>query len=148
MTGPLKNARHERFAQALVKGMTLDAAYVAAGYAENRKNAQRLKTNEGVANRVAELQAEIAANVVIDAAWVLNRAVELHHKALEAKAYSVAKGTLDIIGKHVEVQAFRENMHHSGRITFSDLPDDEIEARIRAHEEAQLGNVSAHPAAQ
>jgi hypothetical protein len=39
----LKTQRQERFAQALAKGMTADAAYVEAGYKRNRGNASTLK---------------------------------------------------------------------------------------------------------
>ena len=37
----LQNARHERFAQNLAKGMSADASHTAAGYKPNRKNAAR-----------------------------------------------------------------------------------------------------------
>lgn len=53
--GVLSNAKHERFAQALAKGQSADAAYVTAGYARNDGNARRLKGNEAVAARVQEL---------------------------------------------------------------------------------------------
>jgi hypothetical protein len=38
----LKNPRHERFAQALAKGMSADAAYKAVGYKPHRGNAATL----------------------------------------------------------------------------------------------------------
>src|SRR5215469_9665281 len=53
----LPNPRHERFAEALASGKTADEAYAEAGYARNRCNAARLKTNENIGTRVAELQA-------------------------------------------------------------------------------------------
>ncbi|RDE07724.1 hypothetical protein [Pelagibacterium lacus] len=56
----LPNPRHESFAQALAKGKTADDAYAQAGYRPNRKNAWRLKTNEDIAARVAELGAKAA----------------------------------------------------------------------------------------
>lgn len=64
----LSNARHERFAQALAKGKTADEAYQEAGYAENRGNAARLKANESVSARVAELQERAAAKTEITVA--------------------------------------------------------------------------------
>jgi hypothetical protein len=51
----LSNPRHEIFAVELAKGATADAAYRLAGYAENRHNASRLKTNETIRNRVSEI---------------------------------------------------------------------------------------------
>ena len=52
----LRNSRHERFAQELTTGKTADAAYVLAGYRENRSNAARLSANRDILKRVAEIQ--------------------------------------------------------------------------------------------
>ena len=57
---PLENPRWERFARALFEGGTADEAYVKAGYSENRGNASRLKANENILARLAELQAAAA----------------------------------------------------------------------------------------
>jgi len=132
VSGPLKNARHERFAQELAKGLPADAAYVVAGFSSNRSNAARLNANEHVRARVTEILADAAELVQIDAAWVLKKAVALHDKAMEAGAFASAKGALEIVGKHVEVQAFRDQIHHSGRVEFANLSDEELEARIAA----------------
>lgn len=137
MSGPLKNARHERFAQELAKGKSQVDAYAAAGYKPDDGAACRLSGNIRVRDRVLELTARIAEKTVIDAAWVLNRAAELHAKALKEKQLSVAKGALDLIGKHVDVQAFREQVEHSGLIEYKNLSDEEIAARIAAHEAAR-----------
>jgi len=61
----LTNARHERFAQALVRGMNASAAYVEAGYKPNGPNAARLTKNDEIKNRVAELQGS-TAEVITD----------------------------------------------------------------------------------
>ena len=68
---PLPNARHERFAQGLFEGMTADEAFVTAGYKQNRGNASRLKSNENVRARLAELQTETAASakVTLERSW-------------------------------------------------------------------------------
>lgn len=141
MPGPLKNARHERFAQELAKGKSQVDAFAAAGYRPIAANASRLISNDNIRNRVLELTKQTAEKVTekvaIDAAWVLKKASELHDKALEEKQLSVAKGALDIIGKHVDVQAFRENVNHSGLIEYKNLSDEEITARIAAHEAAR-----------
>lgn len=138
MAGPLKNPKHERFAQELAKGATADSAYASAGFRPHRGNAARLSANENVRARVAKLQAEAAAKVTddlaVDAAWVLRKSVELHAKAIEANALPAAKGALELIGKNVIVQAFREQMQHTGVIEYRNLSDNEIAARIAAHE--------------
>lgn len=51
----LKNAKHERFAQAVADGNTVDESYVIAGYSRNRGNAARLNANESVIARVREI---------------------------------------------------------------------------------------------
>lgn len=44
----LKNARHEKFAQARFEGKTADESYDAAGLKPHRGNASRLSANENV----------------------------------------------------------------------------------------------------
>lgn len=51
----LPNPRHEKFAQALAKGLSASDAYVAAGYKESRSAASRLSTNVNIEARVSEL---------------------------------------------------------------------------------------------
>ena len=60
----LKNTQHELFAQALVRGLTADAAFKAAGYAANPSNASRLNRDERVKARVAEIKAQLAENAI------------------------------------------------------------------------------------
>lgn len=64
----LGNSKHERFAQELAKGRTADEAYQEAGYKENRGNATRLKANESVAARVAEIQERAAVRAEVSVA--------------------------------------------------------------------------------
>lgn len=67
----LKNARHERFAQALATGKTADEAYVEAGYEANRGNAATLKAKQSVSDRVAEILAAGAKRAEITQEMVL-----------------------------------------------------------------------------
>ncbi len=53
----LKNARHERFAQNITKGMSATKAYEKAGYKRNDGSAGRLHRNAQVQERIAELMA-------------------------------------------------------------------------------------------
>ncbi len=53
----LQNARHERFAQNLVKGMSAAEAYEKAGYKPSEAHASRLAGNGKVRARCAELMA-------------------------------------------------------------------------------------------
>lgn len=52
---PLKNARHEKFAQGLSRGLTADQAYAEAGFKPDRGNASRLQQKDSIVQRVTEL---------------------------------------------------------------------------------------------
>jgi len=61
----LSNARHERFAQGLARGLSADEAYSKAGYVENRGNAARMNANESIKARVNEIQGKAEARTVL-----------------------------------------------------------------------------------
>ena len=94
MSECLSNPRHEAFAQALAKGLTADAAYAEAGYRPNRGNAVRLKANESVQRRVAELVAAGAKAAEIDIARVLTELKRIAFGGLSAFLRISADGEL------------------------------------------------------
>lgn len=98
----LANHKHELFAQALAKGETADAAYVSAGYQENRHNASRLKTNETVTARVLELQERAAIKVEMTVADIVTMLVEDRALARECEqsgsAVSASMGIAKLLG--------------------------------------------------
>jgi len=62
----LKNPRREAFAQAIARGLSTRAAYVAAGYIDHMSNAATLRRNSNIEARLRELRPDLP--VVIDAA--------------------------------------------------------------------------------
>jgi phage terminase small subunit len=98
----LANHRHELFAHALARGETGDAAYIAAGYLPNRNNASRLKANESVRARVAELQERAAAKTEMTIADVVEMLVEDRLLARELEqsgsAVSATMGVAKVLG--------------------------------------------------
>lgn len=132
MPGPLKNTRHERFAQELFKGLPQGEAYTRAGYNPSDGAASRLSKNVNIVTRVAELHEEAAQLAKVDAAYVLRQAVKLHEKCLEANENNTAARALELIGKHKAVQAFKEVIEHGGRIEYANISDEELDARIAA----------------
>ena len=54
----LDNLRHEKFCRYIVRGRTADQAYADAGYRPHRGNAARLRADENVIARIAELRIE------------------------------------------------------------------------------------------
>lgn len=75
----LKNPRHEAFAREYVRDGNATAAYCRAGYSENgaHKLASRLMANEGIRDRIAELQAEIAEATKLDVEKVVQRLTDI-----------------------------------------------------------------------
>jgi hypothetical protein len=97
MTGPLKNARHERYAQELAKGKTADEAYQLAGFKANRGNAATLKANQSVSARVEQLMAGAAKRTEITVASITDRLVKIAEKGERLKGapgLSVARAAL------------------------------------------------------
>lgn len=132
MPGPLKNARHERFAQELAKGSAADAAYITAGFKPNRGNAIRLKANESVAARVAELKERAAAKVEVTVADIVAQLDEDRAFAKQNKHSSAAIAAS--LGKAKLLGLMPERHEHTGRgggpIEYRDLSEDEIDARL------------------
>ena len=102
----LSGSRREKFAQEVAKGKSLSEAYRLVGYAPNPKNAQRLKSNESVKARIAELKARGAERAEVTIESLIDEAEEVRVAAIEDKQYSAAiaaikeKGILS--GKRVE----------------------------------------------
>jgi phage terminase small subunit len=82
----LRNPRHERFAQELAAGNTADAAYVLAGYRENRSNAAPLNANRDIQKRVAEIQSAGAERAGVTVETLIAEAEEARSKAIGEKS--------------------------------------------------------------
>lgn len=93
----LSNARHERFAQALSKGMSQADAYVEAGYKASRSAAARLAADVNICERVAEIAERVAIRTEITAADITDRLLAIAKKAEgkdEAAMLQVARASL------------------------------------------------------
>lgn len=95
----LSNHRHERFAQYLAKGMTGDEAYQRAGYKPNRNNASRLRANESIQARVAELQDVGAQRAEMTVEEHVRKLEEMRQKALKSGQLSAAIRAEELQGK-------------------------------------------------
>jgi phage terminase small subunit len=78
---PLKNAKHEAFARAIVEGRTNADAYGVSGYkvtpAAAAANGSRLLKNAKVSTRIAELKAAAAEKTAISAARVIEELAKI-----------------------------------------------------------------------
>lgn len=97
MSGPLKNARHEKFAQELAKGKSQEDAYRDAGYIGDRTHASRLATNDNVQARLAELKERAAERTVVTVESLTQRLLKIAEKgegAKDAPLLSVARASI------------------------------------------------------
>ena len=139
MSGPLKNPRHERFAQALATGMTQDAAYREANYKPDRRHASRLATNGDIQARVAELQERAAEKAVVTKAWVLEKLKENVERAMNSgETYNpmAANKALELLGKEMGMFIGRKVL---GVKRLKDMTDDELLALLDDEDLEELG---------
>lgn len=129
----LENSRHEIFAQELAKGATADEAYRLAGYSENRGNATRLKANESVLKRVAELKEAAAVRARKSMDDILEQLDDDRQFAREMEAPSAAiqatMGQAKILG--YDKQLIEHTGKDGGPIETADLSDMETIKRMR-----------------
>lgn len=121
----LKNARHERFAQALAKGKTAEKAYEGAGYRPDRGAASRLSAKVNIRDRLAEIMGRAAEKVALDKSWVLDSlrqvrdlglATELiddRIKPAETFNLSAANRAVELVGK--DLGMFKDLHEHTGK---------------------------------
>lgn len=62
---PLKNARHEAFAQGIASGLNQDQALASAGYSGYRGTSNNLMRNPMILNRIASIQSKAASKVAV-----------------------------------------------------------------------------------
>jgi hypothetical protein len=90
----LKNARHERFAQAVASGKPADEAYKAAGYKPDRAHASRLAANGNIRARITQLQNAAAEGASVTLNGLIREAAYIQQKAIEARQFSAAVAAL------------------------------------------------------
>lgn len=96
----LKKASHEKFAQAVVKGKSIDAAYVEAGFAPHRTNPHRLRNSEPVARRIDELFERIAERTVVSVDRIVKENARI--------AYANITDVLSFTGKTVTLKSSKD----------------------------------------
>lgn len=94
----LKNVRHELFAQGIARGWPACRAYREAGYTPSDANASRLRGNDKIQARIAEIQALAASRLVITVA-------KLQHDLEQAKEIARDGGNASAMVAAVREQA-------------------------------------------
>jgi phage terminase small subunit len=129
-TGILKNPRWERFAHEVARGSTADKAYVAAGYAQSRGNASRLRSVEIVDRRVGELK-QLVENIqklsthktVLTQAFVIENliGIVIDARSLDKPDFAGANKALHLLG--LELGMYVERKEIGGPGSFATIAD-------------------------
>lgn len=112
--GVLSNPKHEVFAQQIARGETISKSYVLAGFSPNSSNASRLRLDERIKARIAELQAQKTAAVElaqltaaekarVDTFFVLRNLRRNALMAMRAGDRAAAARSLELIGRHLSM---------------------------------------------
>lgn len=128
----LDNPKHEAFAQYLSEGKTADEAYQLAGYAANRGNAIRLKTNERVMKRVEELQERHQKQNDITVSRLSEMLLSAHERAVAAADLTNERQAVNDLAKLHGLIVTKSEVARKRDIT--ELDDSEIDALIASSE--------------
>lgn len=118
-------AKQKAFCEEYLIDLNATQAAIRAGYSE--KTAKEIGcenlTKPNIADYIAEMKVKRSESTAITAAWVLNSAKKVYDRCMQEEAvidreggptgeykfeHSGANKALEIIGKHIDVQAFLE----------------------------------------
>lgn len=110
------NDKQQRFAEEYVIDLNATQAAIRAGYDQNSAYSQgcRLLKHDKVKKYIDKLIDKRSERAQIDADWVLRKAAESHDRAVTNGDERAAQGALQLVGKHVNVQAFKERVEVTG----------------------------------
>jgi len=133
--------KQEAFCREYLIDLNATQAAIRAGYSAKTAKAvgHENLTKPDIASAIADAQAIRAEKVGIDAEYVLRQAVKLHERCMQEIAPMIdrrgmpikddegnplfefnaagAAKALELVGKHVNVQAFKDRVDHSGTFT-------------------------------
>lgn len=137
-------AKQRRFVEEYLIDLNATQAAIRAGYSENTAGAighENLNKPEIVEALAAHMQKR-SQETGIDALWVLLEARKVYDRALADDKLSDALRALDLVGKHVDVQAFKERVEHSGHVTTEPLGLSDLLGELG--QAAREGDTSVH----
>ncbi len=93
-------------------------AAIRAGYSPDtaRQIGSENLSKPDIADAIAAAKAERSHKTGIDAAWVLSEAQSVYWEARGINKLPEALKALELCGKHVDIQAFKDKIEHSGAI--------------------------------
>lgn len=118
--------KQEMFCKEYLIDLNATQAAIRAGYSEKTAQEQGSQNLSKliIQDRLTELKAEREERLQIDADWVLRQAVKVHERCMQAEPVIVngeptgeykfdssgANKALELVGKHVNVQAWKEKI--------------------------------------
>jgi hypothetical protein len=163
----LANSRHEAFAQALARGLSIAAAYAEAGYKPNRGNAHTLlKQNKCISKRVEQIQAEqlaihqqataeAAANAKVTIESLIAEAEAARAKAMSEKGGAAAAvSALTAKAKLAGMWREKVDQHNTGSIQYERIERVIVEhtsdnaARLLSDAKAERENSCEEPSSK
>jgi len=100
--------KQAEFVKEYLIDLNATAAASRAGYMHPNVYAAQLMARDDICAAISDEMAKRAAKLEIDAEWVLRNAVDLHSRCKTENDRTNERQTLDLIGKHIDVQAFKE----------------------------------------
>jgi len=125
-------AKQEMFCQEYLVDLNATKAAIRAKYSEKSADVIGCENlgKPKIAKRIAELKGQRIEKTQINAQWVLDQAVKMHKKCSQelpikdkdgAEVYKFdspgANKALELVGKHVDIQAFKEVKEITGNLT-------------------------------
>lgn len=104
-------------------------------------SASEMLSYPNVLGFLRSVKEKVAQDVQIDAAWVLRQAVKVHERCMQAEEVKDREGgstgeykfehagankALEIIGKHIDVQAFTENVKLNAEIAVTQTLEERL----------------------
>ena len=115
--------KQQRFIEEYLIDLNATQAAIRSGYSEKTAQEQgsRLLSNVKVAKAIAEGKDKRSAETKIDAAWVLTELAKQYRKADGMDDNKNALSALSHLGKHVNIQAFRDKLEVEGSVNMTIL---------------------------
>jgi len=111
--------KQEAFVREYLIDLNATQAAIRAGYSAKTAYSvghENLSKPE-IADFIATAQSEHAEKCDISALWVLNEARATYLAARDANKLSEAVSALKLVGSHVDIQAFKDRVDHTGTFT-------------------------------
>ncbi|TDI70258.1 MAG: terminase small subunit [Betaproteobacteria bacterium] len=135
---PKLTAKQEMFCREYLIDLNAKQAAIRAGYKENSAKEQGCEnlTKPNIQEYIQELKKPREEKLGIDAEWVLKRALRINDKSLEeddngeCSNLAAANKSLELIGKHISVDCFNNNLKVSADIKLTDMSDEDLDAEL------------------